>query len=433
MKKSLFSLLFIAVAFSAPAQQVDDELRGLIQKSFTYFPRIQELQQQVDISQMRQTVSKAGYLPSVTGNLTYSYLDPVSIIRIPTGATTFNEIQTQPYSNQNINVGVSQMLYDFGKVKHSVEKAKYDILIANDNLELNKTILAAQVAGIYFSIIYLEQSIVVQDSVISYFNKYKKLTDNRVKQGDALEFDALSAQSNIDQAVNRKVDLQNLLQKQYNLMFFCTGINQNSLTRRKLPDFPLGAVSEDSLLNIAKLNNRDIAISRNRILQQEEDVLVNQKNLAPTLSFNGALGFKNGYQPDIFQTRFNYLVGVGLAIPIYSGNRNRTQLKISQSSLQAARYAATGTEITVRRDMEQALADIQASSDRLRNIESQIVQSTRAMQLANSRMKNGTITYLELLNAQTNLQQAYLSKLKYEYDLIIAKVEMARLMGLKYW
>jgi outer membrane protein len=187
------------------------------------------------------------------------------------------------------------------------------------------------------------------------------------------------------------------------------------------------------LIAIAKINNRDISISRNRVLQQQEDVLVSQKGLTPTLSFNGALGVKNGYQPDIQQNRFNYLVGAGISIPIYNGNRLRTQMKISQSSLQSAKFAATGTEITVRRDIQQALADIQASSDRLRNIESQITQSKRAMELASSRLKNGTITYLEWLNAQTNLQQAYQSKLRYEYELILAKVEMARLLGIKYW
>ena len=83
--------------------------------------------------------------------------------------------------------------------------------------------------------------------------------------------------------------------------------------------------------------------------------------------------------------------------------------------------------------MDQAVADIQASSDRLRNIESQIRQASRAMDLAKSRFKNGTITYVELLNAQTNLQQAYLFKLQYSYQLTLAKVALARLMGFKYW
>jgi outer membrane protein len=425
-----FALLFSQFTF---AQEVDPDLKALIQKSFTYFPRLKELQQQIDINTLREDVARAGYRPSISGNASYSYLNPVSIITIPTGPSTFNEIQTQPYSNQNVNVALNQTLYDFGRTKQTIEKSKYDILIAQDNLELNKVTLASQIASTYFTIIYYEQSIVVQDSVISYFNKYKKLIDSRVKRGDALEFDALTAQSNIDQASNRKVDLQNQLQRQYNILNFAIGENLTRFVGKQLLDFPMGNLQADSLMSIARVNNKELQLNKKRILSQEADVALSKNNLLPTLNLNGAVGFRNGYQPDIFQTRFNYLIGAGLVIPIYSGNRTRDQIKISQSSLMASRYAASTAEITVKRDIDQALADVQASSERLRNIESQITQAKRALELANSRFRNGAITYIELLNSQTNLQQAYLFKLQYAHQLTLGKVELARLLGIVYW
>jgi outer membrane protein len=425
-----FTLVLSQFAF---AQEVDPDLKALIQKSFTYFPRLKELQQQIDISTLREDVARSGYRPLITGNASYSYLNPVSIITIPTGPSTFNEIQTQPYSNQNVNVALNQTLYDFGRTRQSIEKSKYDILIAQDNLELNKVTLASQIASTYFTIIYFEQSIIVQDSVISYFNKYKKLIDSRVKRGDALEFDALTAQSNIDQASNRKVDLQNQLQRQYNILNFAIGENLTRFTGKQLLDFPMGNLPADSLMSIARVNNKELQLNKTRILSQEADVALSKNNLLPTLNLNGAVGFRNGYQPDIFQTRFNYLIGAGLVIPIYSGNRTRDQIKISQSSLMASRYAASTAEITVKRDIDQALADVQASSERLRNIESQITQASRALELANSRFRNGAITYIELLNSQTNLQQAYLFKLQYAHQLTLGKVELARLMGIVYW
>ncbi|MEJ0055381.1 MAG: TolC family protein [Bacteroidota bacterium] len=414
-------------------QETNAELKALIQKSFNYFPRLKELSQQVEISTLREDVTRGGYRPVINGSVTYSYLNPVSIINVPTGPGTFQEIQTQPYGNQNANLALNQLLYDFGRSKHALGKSKYDILIAQDNLELNKTTLASQVAGTYFSILYLEQSIVVQDSVIQYFNQYKKLIDNKIRRGDALEFDALTAQSNIDQAGNRKVDLQNQLQRQYNLLAYSTGETQATLGNNSALDFPLGAISGDSLMAIARQNNKELSASTKRILSQEEDLALNRKNFMPTLNLNAAAGFKNGYQPDISQTRFNYLIGAGLNIPIYNGNRNRNQVKIAESTLLSTKFAATNVEAGIKRDMDQALADIQASTDRLRNIESQVAQASRALELAKSRFKNGTITYVELLNSQTNLQQAFLFKLQYEYQMTLAKVELARLIGIVYW
>ncbi|NOT73358.1 MAG: TolC family protein [Cyclobacteriaceae bacterium] len=434
--KSLKLILALSLIISAQvtfAQDTDPELKALIQKSFAFFPRLKELEQQVAIGNAREDITRANYRPVVTGNATYSYLNPVSIINIPTGPGTVQEIQTQPYGNQNGNIAVNQLLYDFGRAKHSLGKSKIDILIAQDNLELNKATLASQVAGTYYSIIYLEQSIAVQDSVIQYFTEYKRLIDNKIKRGDALEFDALTAQSNIDQAGNRKVDLQNQLQRQYNLLAYTTGEGNATIVTNTKLDFLLGATSEDSLMSIAKLNNKEILLSKKRIMSAEEDLALNRKNFMPLLNLNGSVGFKNGYQPDISQTRFNYLIGAGLSIPIYNGNRNRSQVKISQSTLLSNQFAASSTESAVKRDMGQALADVQASTDRLKNTESQIAQASRALQLAKSRFRNGTITYVELLNSQTNLHQAVLFKLQYTYQLTLAKVELARLMGITYW
>ncbi|CAN5550608.1 TolC family protein [soil metagenome] len=431
--KIAFVLTLVTLSLSHAQEPVNVELKSLIQKSFSYFPRLKELEQQVDISTVREDVTRASYRPVVSASATYSYLNPVSIINIPTGPGTVQEIQTQPYGNQNANLAVNQLLYDFGRAKHSLGKSKYDILIAKDNLELNKATLAAQVATIYFGALYLEQSIVVQDSVIQYFTQSKKLVDNKIKRGDALEFDALTAQSNIDQAGNRKVDLQNQLQRQYNLLTYSTGESQNALGSNSSLEFPLGMVSQDSLIAIARENNREIALNKKRILSQEEDLALNRKNFMPTLTLNAAAGFRNGYQPDISQTRFNYLVGGGLNIPIYNGNRSRNQVKIAESTLLSTKFAANNVEAVVKRDIDQALADIQASTDRLKNIASQIAQASRALELAKSRFKNGTITYVELLNSQTNLQQALLFKLQYSYQITLAKVELARLMGVVYW
>ncbi len=433
MTKVKFFFVLVLLASAAQAQTtIDNELKSLIQKSFTYFPKVKELEQQVEISTVREDVIRAGYRPTVTGNITYSYIDPISIINIPTGPGTFNEIKTQPNGNQNANITVNQLLYDFGRAKHNLEKSKYDILIAKDNLELNKSILASQVSSVYFGIIYLQKSIIVQDSVISYYRQFKKLINNRIKQGDALEFDALSAQNNIDQAENRKVDLTNTLQKQFNLLAYSTG--ETILKTPSAPlDFQSETFNEDSLLSAAKQNNRELLISKNRILQQEEDLSINRANLYPTLNLNGSLGVRNGYQPDINQNRFNYSIGAGLSIPIYTGKRNSNQIKISQTNLLATRFASDGQVAAVNRDINQALADIKSSNERLKNIEGQIAQTKRALELAKSRFTNGTITYVELINAQTNLQQANLFKLQYEYQRTLAKVELTRLIGVVYW
>ena len=63
----------------------------------------------------------------------------------------------------------------------------------------------------------------------------------------------------------------------------------------------------------------------------------------------------------------------------------------------------------------------------------QIEDAKYAEQLAASRFKNGAGTNLELTNASTNVQRSELTKLQYEFQLCLAKVELAKLMGYQYW
>ena len=86
-----------------------------------------------------------------------------------------------------------------------------------------------------------------------------------------------------------------------------------------------------------------------------------------------------------------------------------------------------------KKDIEQALTDIQSNYERINNTKGQTEQAVYAQQLAATRFKNGVGTNLELTNASTNVQRALLTTLQYEYQLCLAKVELARLMGYQYW
>ena len=71
--------------------------------------------------------------------------------------------------------------------------------------------------------------------------------------------------------------------------------------------------------------------------------------------------------------------------------------------------------------------------ERIKNTGGQIEQAKAAQQLAANRFKSGVGTNLEITNASTNVQRAALTKLQYEFQLCLAKIELTRLMGYQYW
>ena len=357
----------------------------------------------------------------------YLYLAPVPTIALPGSPQLF---KFAPNHNFNTSVNAHYILADFGRLKANVDRAKTDLQFAKDNIQLLKTQLAYQVATIYYNMVYLQKAISIQDSVLNFLNENKKVVQSKLKDGEALKIDLLNIQANIDNEENRKVDLKNSLQKQINLLNYTTGTNAVAGNNF---DFNLLNVSNQVALDSSINNNLDFKIAKDKIDQANGDIAITKLNDKPNISMNGGLGFKNGFIPDIYKFQFNGLAGVTLNVPIYSGGKTKQQVKLQEHLVQQQQLAYESLNANYKKDIAQAMTDIQTNIERIGNTQAQIDQAKYAQDLAAIRFKNGVGTNLELTNSSTNVQRAEFSKLQFQYQLCASKLELAKLMGYQYW
>ena len=430
MKRILFTAITMAAIFSSNAQvTVNDELKGLINQSFGYFPRIKEVESGVVTAQQRLAIAKNN-LPVVDANASYNFVEPKITLPLQVNGKT-EEFQFAPVHNANANISASYMLFDFGRLKANIEKSKDDIKYAEHNVDYVKNQLANQVAAVYYNIIYYRKAIVIQDSVISYLEDNKQVVESKLKNGDAIKLDLLNIQSQIAIEQNRKVDLQNYLQKQLNLLEYTTG--QHSGNAGIDFDFDLPLKDILASLGDAQANNLDYILAKDRIKQSMNEIAIAKLGTKPSINIGGNTGFKNGYVPEVNAMKFNYAAGISFKLPIYDGNRTKQQVKLSESIAHQNELAVETLNSNYKRDIQQALTDFQSNMERINNTKGQIEQAKAAEAIASSRFKNGIGTNLEITNASTNVQRAAFSRLQYEYQLCLAKVELARLIGYKYW
>lgn len=428
MKKLVVNLSLVLFAHTALMAQANDELKSLITKSFSYFPRVKELTVASDISQQRIELAQKNFLPSLSGTASYNYLNPISQSTIPTGPTTERVLQFQPNNNYNVNVTLNQVIWDFGRTNAQIEKAKADLQIATGNIEASKLQLASQVSNIYFGIIYLRKAIAVEDSIIGFFTQSHDIIDSRIRRGDALEIDRFTIQSSIDQEKNRKVDFENLLQKQQAMLEYATGLN---------------ALPADTTLRFAftggiatggeAQNNIDVQLAQRRLTASELEFKQAKQNTMPSLNLVGSTGFKNGYQPVLDDFRFNYLIGASLSVPIYQSGKLRQAIELSRLSIQSNEYSKQMVENTFQKDLKQIMSDMQATDLRLQNNRAQLNYTQELINLTQKRYRQGIASYLDLINASSNRQRALLNDIQFQYQKCVSGIEYARLTGLHYW
>ncbi|MDO9257399.1 MAG: TolC family protein [Bacteroidales bacterium] len=76
---------------------------------------------------------------------------------------------------------------------------------------------------------------------------------------------------------------------------------------------------------------------------------------------------------------------------------------------------------------------IQKNQKKLAGANTLIRQAQLAQYLATERYKFGVITNLELLTAVSNFKDAQLSQLQFEYNLLLSRMDLCRLTGLRWW
>ncbi|WP_310587872.1 TolC family protein [Larkinella arboricola] len=413
----------------ARAQSVPEDLRSLINEANTNFPRLKEQEQQLRAGEVRIDIARSAYQPNIAGNGSYQYLTPVAKATLPVNGNE-TTIQFQPNHNFNANIGIGQTLYDFGRTDASIRQAVDHVQILKRNLELTQQNLAYQVAAAYYGVGFLQKSIIVQDSVIQVAQRNIQIFANRLQNGEALQFDLLTQQVRLKAAQNRKIDLQNNLERQRALLTYLTGnLNPAISPAAAQFDVPVQPFTTEGSLQTAQSSNKDIQLAQDRVRAAQTDVLAYSRSGRPNLSFSGAAGYRNGYLPDIASMKFNIAAGVNLTVPIYSGKRYALQNQEARLTLDASRYAVENANAQLRQSLSQLNTDIQSNRQRLQNLETQVLQARKALEIAQVRLQSGVITPVELQSAETGVEEAELARLNYQYQLVLNQLEYKRLMG----
>jgi outer membrane protein len=434
MRTIAFLMLFLFFKTGLPAQEltVPVSLKLLVGKAFQEYPRVGELSEQVKMNQVKVSIGKAAYLPVAGGDLSYRRQYPTPAIQFPNGQGQFQEINIQPADNYNASINLVQPLVDL-RTSAAVNKAKSDLLTSGDNLENYKIQLAYQVAQVYYSIIFLNKSLVVQQEQINLLQSTLQQIGVKVKNGDALMYDLVSTQVKYTNAENFYADLATQLSKQFNLLGMLTGNSGTAYLADTVVDQSTFRIATDSITGQAFKNNPELRIADDKIKSAAWDIISANRTRLPTLNLLAGVGYKNGFMPTIDLPLFNYSVGVGVSIPILPGSRPGLQRQLATISLNASRLSLESQKVSLNKDLLNALDDIRKNNKKLASADTLIRQAQLAMDIATDRYKYGVITNLDLLTSLANFKDAQLSRLQFAYNLLLSRLELCRLAGIRWW
>lgn len=431
MKFFFLSFAFLLPGLALHAQQADTlTLSEAVRLAMQTSPATRAAEAGVDAAKAHVKEMDSYAYPQLNGDANYTRIDPVVSIDFPIGGVT-RSISTMPNDNYNGNLNVQQLITSFGRVGANVRVAESGINTAEQNVELARTNAAFQTVQVYYALLTTDEAIHVERDQLKVLEDNLKIAQAREKQGVVTSLDVLNIQVRISTVQSQISDLTSTRTKQLSQLRRITGI---APTRNVAVSRPAGATALpqelDSLQSLGKLHRSEItaAEATENTARLQVDAVRLSNN--PTLSANVTGGVKDGYLPNLTDPKLNWTGTVALHVPILDGGRVSSQVDQAEANYRMAQARREDAERAVTSDIEQALADVQASRSRLDLTATQIEQAQQAFNVAQVRYQNGAATNLDVLTAEQAVEQARLQQAQLMFNYELSQFNLNRAVGL---
>ena len=395
-------------------------------------PALKAAAEEISAADARITQSRSAYFPQISASAGYTHLDPVSEMSFGGGSP----IQFVPYDNYDAKVTARATLLDFGKRGATVNLAQSGKKSAEESLELARRELSYQTVQLFYGILFLHETLRVEEKEVAALNKALDYTTKRYQAGSATRFDLLSTQVRIAAARNRTLDTELELHRSELRLRRLTGLEATrpltlqgtfSLT----PSTP--ALASTGLVAQAKEQRLELQLSREGERAATLHRSLAMKKGVPVITGSLSWGVTNGYQPDINEIRRNVTAGLHLEIPLFTGFRTSAEQQESAAMMRAATQRRLDTEEQVKTEVEESIDALQTASAKIVTTEVQVEQAKLAALHARERYENGMATALDLLDTEAALSQAELARLQAAYACVMNSYTLKRATGEVFW
>ncbi len=393
------------------AQPKDHLIRGAWWEVFND-PRLNELEEQVDISnqnvaaaeaQFRQAralvwAARAAYFPTATVGLGYtrSSQSTTLIPNMTTRRTTLNDF---------LLVGdVSWEPDIWGKVRRSVEASKASAQASAADLESVRLLAQTELAQDYLQLRTLDAQKQLLDETVIAFQKNLELTKNRYAAGVASKADVLLADTQLKVTQAQAIDV-GVQRAQFEHAIALLVGKPASVFSIPFAPLTLAPLSVPIGIPSELLERRpDIAGSERRVAAANAQIGVAVAAYYPTVTLSASGGFESANLSKWLKwpSRF-WSVGPGISETVFDGG-------LRQAQTAAARAAYDGTVASYRQTVLGGFQEVEDNLAALRILEEEATAQDEAVKAARQSLavilnqyKAGTVNYLAVIVVQAAL------------------------------
>jgi outer membrane protein len=335
--------------------------------------------------------------------------------------TTLNPIATLSFA-----------LLDFGTKKANVEAARQALEAANwtQNGVIQNVIL--QIEKAYYQYLAAKALFKAQEASLKGAQANSDAAGERHRAGVATMADVLQARTALSSAELEFVTTQGLIQTLHGLLANALGLPANAdfdVADDLTETIPLQEISEevDACIKDAEARRPDLSASRSYVLSAEAQVRQAQANRLPVLTMSASIG-KIYYQGRAISND-TFGIAALLDIPIFSGFLRDYQLAEAQAEAEAARAQMAKLEQDVTFQVWTSYYGLKTAEQQINTSKDLLESAQQSYDVALGRYKEGVGSILDLLAAQSALENGRAQSIQARTEWFLALVQFAHDTG----
>ena len=325
-----------------------------------------------------------------------------------------NTYQTKNQTSGSLNVSASMPLFQGMRINHRIKAGKLDLAAAVQDMERAREDVAINVMTLYLEVLYNKAT-----------QSRELVAAGKQPESARYESEALQAKDQLSLTQARN-DLQ------LALLNLSQALNRESaagfdIVAPALDSMDLAALhrlgSADEVYAYAAENRPHIRAERLRLESSEHAVAVARSALYPSLSLSGGYGTgvysadKDKFWAQVRHNSREY-VGLSLNVPIFNRRAARNDIRTAQIAVRSQRLAVTEAERELRKLIEQAWYNADASYAKYRSAEAAAASARVAFAYEERKAEAGRSTVFDFNDAKTRMEKAEAEAVQAKYEFV---------------
>ena len=386
-----------------------DEVNGLIDSALANNPSLQQTLLTLKTAEQQLTSTSSALWPALSAGVSANKSENTNTVYTP-------------------SLDVSWTLDIWQQTANATSAQESTVLANAYAYQGARDLLAANVMDAYLGLVQYAQLIAIESGRVAVLKTNEQIIVNHYKKGLNELSDLDTAKSSTQSSQATLVEYQAQYQQALRNLSLLTGLSKNELDYRT--SFPKVLVPLNDLSSQNLARRPDLQQAYQNILASQYQHQVAYKSLLPSLSISGSLTNSDSNLHDaLFGSSAWQLLGQ-LSAPIFNAGKLTSEVEIAKFSAEKSYWSFQETLLTAVNEVDNAIAQEQAITERLALTESAFESAKRSESTYTTRYRQGTVSLIDLLQVQQQTFSLQVQVTQLTYQQLTNRITLGLALGL---